>query len=286
MGGGYKAPDFRQLILNFTNPVAGYTVVGSSILSDVINELESSGQIQQILINPENIQEIEAEQSLAYNLGTQISKGKFNLELNFFRNQISNLIDTSPIARKTNGQNVFSYLNFNRVVTQGVELQTDYSVLQNLEFSAGYQYLDSRDVDAVEAIKNGEVFTRNPQTNGTVAMELSDYAGLPNRSRHSGNLKLFYTNSKQRWDASLRAIYRGPWGLGDANGNGVIERSTELASGYWLLNLALNKEVFKAITIELGSNNLMNTTNAFEPSLAGRIWYGGIRIRLEEFFNN
>ena len=35
--------------------------------------------------------------------------------------RLSNLIDTRIIARKTNGQNVFSYVNFDEIYTTGVE---------------------------------------------------------------------------------------------------------------------------------------------------------------------
>ncbi len=282
-GGGYKAPDFRQLLLNFTNPVAGYSVVGSSLVQERIAELQAQGQIEAILIDPGTIETIRAESSIAYNVGLHISPGnKLNGELNVFRNEISNLIDTAPIARKTNGQNVFSYFNFDRVVTQGIEVKGSYRLMQGLDFSAGYQYLDSRNLEDVDKIKNREVFNRDPATNRTVAVSLAEYGGLPYRSRHSGNAKLFYTNSLHQFDVALRAIYRGRWGLGDANGNGVIEAGNEFADGYVLLNLALNKNLFGWLTVEGGANNLLNITSQNEPLLPGRIWYGGLNINFSD----
>ncbi|WP_020532631.1 TonB-dependent receptor [Flexithrix dorotheae] len=282
-GGGYKSPDFRQLILNFTNPVAGYTVIGSTIVQDRMEELTEQGQIETVFIDPATIETIKAESSIAYNLGFDLTPGKKSkISFNFFRNEISNLIDTAPIARKTNGQNVFSYFNFDEVITQGVDVKGDYKLLPNLNFSLGYQYLDSKNIEDINKIKNGEIFKRDPATNRTQKVTLEDYGGLVNRSRHSGNAKLFYINNRYNFDMSLRTIYRGKWGVGDANGNGIIDSDNEYADGYILLNLAVNKQLFSWITIESGINNILDVTNSFEPSLPGRIWYGGINIKLSQ----
>ncbi|WP_277478635.1 TonB-dependent receptor [Catalinimonas alkaloidigena] len=59
-GGGYKAPDFRQLLLNFSNPTAGYTMIGSSIVEERMAELEAQRQIQTIYIDPITIEMIQA----------------------------------------------------------------------------------------------------------------------------------------------------------------------------------------------------------------------------------
>jgi len=278
-GGGYKAPDFRQLLLNFTNPVVGYTVVGAEVLDRRLEELTAEGQIDRILIDPSGFGTIEAETSLAYNFGLSLTPSrKWTAELNAFRNDISNLIETAPVARRTNGQNIFSYFNFDEVITQGVTVNLSYELSPALQLSGGYQYLDTRDQEAVERIQNGEVFRRDPATNRTTAVTMADYGGLPNRSRHSGNAKLFYLNNRWKLDAALRAIYRGRWGVGDFNGNGVIDADREFANGYLLLNLAVNKQLFDRCTLEFGGNNLLDTTNDFEPTLPGRIWYGGFRI--------
>src|SRR5699024_39687 len=44
-GSGFKAPDFRQLFLNFTNPTVGYSVFGSSTVRQRVEELQERGQI-------------------------------------------------------------------------------------------------------------------------------------------------------------------------------------------------------------------------------------------------
>ena len=279
VSGGYKAPDFRQLLLDFTNPVAGYTVLGANLVQERLAELQAQGQIATVLLDPTHFQTIKAESSLAYNLGlTYTPNPNWKWCLSGFRNQIRNLIDTAPIARKTNGQNVFSYFNFDEVVTQGLEVNGRYMASQGLEVSAGYQYLDSRNLADLERIAQGEVFRRNPETNRTELVTLADYGGLPNRSRHTGNAKLSYTSRRHHFNLALRSMYRGAWGLGDANGNGLIDAASEFAPGYWLVNLAGQKELWNWLTLEGGVNNLLHQTNPYEPSLAGRIWFAGLRI--------
>lgn len=281
-GGGYKAPDFRQLILNFTNPVAGYTVLGTNVVQERFSALEASGQIAQVFIDPATLETIQAETSLAWNAGIAITpSAALEVNINGFRNEISNLIDAAPIAQKTNGQNVFSYFNYDEVVTQGIEVDVNYSLTPGLRLAAGYQYLDARNLEDVERIKAGEVFTRNPETNRTSKVALADYGGLPGRSRHSGNARLFYSLPKHGINASARAIYRGRWGLGDNNGNGIVDTSQEYADGYWQVNLSAAKSIFNWLTVEAGVNNVLNTTNAFEPSLPGRIWFGGLQMNFK-----
>ncbi|MGD1894547.1 MAG: TonB-dependent receptor domain-containing protein [Cyclobacteriaceae bacterium] len=277
-GGGYKAPDFRQLLLNFTNPVAGYSVLGSRIVQEEFVKFQERGEIEQVLIDTATVEEIRAESSLAYNLGFRKKPSdKIQWQTNFFRNDIQDLIETAPIARKTNGQNIFSYFNFAEVLTQGVETQVDYEPYPGWAFSVGYQYLDTRDKEAYQRVEDGEIFRRD-ENNRTVAVTTSDYGGLFNRSRHSGNAKLFYTNSKYNFDVALRGIYRGRWGLGDFNGNTVLDGDNEYADGYWQVNLSARKHFGAWLTLEAGANNLTDQTTPNEPALAGRIFFAGLQL--------
>jgi outer membrane receptor for ferrienterochelin and colicins len=282
-GGGYKAPDFRQLLLAFTNPVAGYSVFGSRVVQEKFAEVEAQGQIERVFIDPATIEEIRAESSLAYNLGFDIKpKESIHWQVNLFYNDIQDLIETAPIARKVNGQNIFSYFNFSEVITQGVETQLDYEPFPAWSFSLGYQYLDSRDQQAYEQIQNGEIFGRDAN-NRTIALTAEDYGGLFNRSRHSGNAKVFYTNRRHDFDINLRGIYRGRWGFGDFNGNSVLDADNEYADGYWLFNLAGRKHFGDKLSLEAGVNNLFGQTTINEPALAGRLLFAGIQFN---FSNN
>jgi len=97
-----------------------------------------------------------------------------------------------------------------------------------------------------------------------------------NRSRHSGNVKLFY-ESENGWGANIRGTFRGQSGLFDSNGNEFVDDG-EYVSGYSVWNAAVSKELIGNITIQAGTDNLFNYTNINQPYLAGRLWYGQVTM--------
>ncbi|MBO9199175.1 MULTISPECIES: TonB-dependent receptor plug domain-containing protein [Niastella] len=278
-GGGYKAPDFRQMLLNFTNPVAGYSVFGTSVVGAGISRLQAEGQISSLYLDPATIQNIKAESSIAFNTSVLYTPAnRLTVQLNVFRNNISDLIDTRPIALKTNGQNVFSYFNYNKVFTQGIEFQSSYSLPFGLQVSAAYQYLDAKDATVWDNIKAGNVYYRDA-SNVDRKVKRQDYGGLYNRSKHSGNIKLLYDDTRFNYNVSLRGIYRGKFGYGgDVNSNAILDDPAEYADGYTVWNLSAQK-FFNKITVEAGVNNLFKATNTYDPLLAGRQWYVGAALR-------
>ncbi|WP_051203876.1 TonB-dependent receptor plug domain-containing protein [Hugenholtzia roseola] len=292
LGRGFKAPDFRQLYLNFNNAVAGYSVYGSEEIANYIQEM--GNQIADVFINFEQMGVLKAERSMAYNVGFQLDmlKDKIKIETNFFRNDIQDLIETQVVARTQNGQNIFSYLNKNSVLTQGVELNLSYKATPTLSFSAGYQYLQTADKDVLAQIRKGELFARDPETLQTRRLTRASYGGLFNRSKHLLNLKVFYQNPKNGLFANLRCLYRGRYGFADRNGNLVLDAANEYIAGYTTWQAALGKNFFrkKKANIEpkkqwgqlqIGGENLLNFTNqTYIPSLAGRLLY----IRTTFFF--
>lgn len=284
-GVGYKAPDFRQLFLNFTNSVAGYSVFGSQEVNQRLVELQKTNQILDILIDTSTFGELAPESSLSVNLGTVIKlKSGYLATANLFRNDIRNLIETQPVARKVNGQNVFSYQNLREVFTQGVELDVNkkYEFNKNtLNVSVGYQYLEAKDRSVLENIKAGNAFRRNPETLETERIQKSDYFGLMGRSRHSANVKFFYT-SPEGISASFRTIYRGKYGFGDLNGNNIADVQNEFVKGYLLVNTSLGYN-FKQWDFQAGIDNLTNFRNPqFIPTLPGRIFWTTIRYRISQ----
>ncbi len=282
IGYGFKAPDFRQLYFDFTNSAVGYTVLGYNVAPEKIRELEAQGQLTDILYDLTDLEEpLEAESSVGYNLGASYTKGKLKLNINYFRNDFQNLIDTRAIARKTNGQNVFSYTNFARIYTTGLELDTRYRINDQLEIAAGYQLLYAKDKDKKVALERGEVFARDPQTLQTVVLNNSDYFGLVNRSRHTANFKVFYEVPKWNFNANLRVNYRSKYGLFDGNGNDIIDTyDTTFVDGYALTNLALNKAFAQKYALQLGANNLLDYKDEENiPGLAGIQLYTKISIQ-------
>lgn len=281
VGYGFKAPDFRQLYFDFTNTTVGYTVLGYNVAIDKIEQLVAQGQILDIVIPANELgNPLEAESSIGYNLGIDFKKRKWNAELNLFRNDFKNLIDTRIIARKTNGQNVFSYVNFDEIYTTGFELNTGYKLNNNLSISAGYQLLYAFDKAKEERVNNGEVFARDPQTNQTVALDRSDYFGLVNRSRHNANLKVFYTLTKAKTTINARVLYRSAYAQFDTNGNGLIDTyDTSFIDGFATVNVAASKTFFKDFNIQVGANNLLDYTDINIPTLPGVQGYARINYQ-------
>ncbi|KEO72143.1 TonB-dependent receptor plug domain-containing protein [Anditalea andensis] len=278
VGAGFKAPDFRQLLLNFNNAGIGYYVFGSNLVNEGVERLQQLGLVQQILIDPSNFGALEAEKSIAINTGFRWQPvASIMVQGNFFRNDISNLIETAPVARLTSGQNAFSYFNIANVVTQGIELDLNFRITSDLRLAVGYMYLDAKDEDVLKKISNGEIFKRNDQ-NRTVRVTRSDYGGLFNRSRHSGNFKVNYHESVSQIDVSLRGIYRGPFGFGDRNGNLILDDPSEYAPGITQWNLNLQRSFTNGITVEVGGFNLTNSLNIHDPTNPGRSLYVGLRL--------
>ncbi len=274
VGRGFKAPDFRQLYLNFTNAVAGYSVLGTEELAAGLARLQAENQIAQILLDPTQFGNLKAESSLAYNAGFRLTPmDKIKGNINFFRNSIRDLIETQAVARKTNGQSVFSYRNIARVYTQGVETDWSYKIHKNLSVSAGYQLLFTADENVLDGIAKGEYYRRDPNTFVTSRVKRNEYGGLFNRSRHSGNVKLFYENPQNGFSGSIRGIYRGRYGVGDFNGNLILDDESEYVKGFFQWNVNAAK-TYKSFMLQVGVDNVFNFRNTtYMPGIAGRLWY-------------
>ncbi len=271
IGYGFKAPDFRQLYFDFTNSAVGYTVLGYNVAVDKLNELQAQGQILDIVVPLNDLNDpLEAESSIGYNLGATYKKDQWNAELNFFRNDFKNLIDTRIIARRTNGQHVFSYINFDEIYTTGFELNTGYKVTNNLNLSAGYQLLYAFDKANEKAVESGDVFVRDASTNQSVALKRSEYFGLVNRSRHNANFKIFYNLEKLEANVNLRLLYRSKYAQFDTNGNGLIDSyDNSFVNGFVTANIAATKTFFKDFDLQVGANNLLDYQDDNIPTLPG-----------------
>lgn len=295
-GGGFKAPDFRQLLLDFTNPTVGYSVMGTSVVIDGVERLIAAGETFRTdpQNNPDAIenaranaavsaQGLKAERSLSFNLGAdyQLTE-KILIQGNVFRNYISNLIDTWAVAQKDNGQFVYSYRNVEDIVTQGAELEATIQLNSKLSISTGYQYLDTYDQNVLDQIKAGTLAFRPVGEIVSRRVTRADYGGLFGRSRHSGNFKITYTYSPLDLTVYFRSIYRGRWGHADRDGNQVLVGDYEYADGYFQHNLSVQKTFGQHWILDLGANNLFDTTNEFEPTLAGAMWFVGLKFSIHK----
>lgn len=279
VGYGYKAPDLRQLYFDFTNSAVGYTVLGYNVAEEKLALLQSQGQI--LFTNGFTFSNpLKPESSVNFNFGGYYKKNKWSLDYNFFYNTIKNLIDTRAIAQKTNGQNVFSYFNIDKIFTYGLELNSTYKASSDLSISAGYQYLIAKDQTIVDKIERGEIFARDPITLSSFKLKSSDYFGLFNRSTHTANIKINYTIHYIKTSVNARVFYKSKYGIFDSNGNNILDKYDEFVKGYFLTNIALNKDFKYKISLQMGVNNLLDYTDKKNISnLPGRQFFTRIQYQ-------
>ncbi|SFF39096.1 outer membrane receptor for ferrienterochelin and colicins [Fontimonas thermophila] len=146
-GHGYRAPDFKQLLLRFDNPAIGYRVDGNPAL--------------------------EPERSVAYNLGlTWFARRDASLALSAHHSAVEDLIE---IVQVQNGPPiVYSYRNVASARLYGADLQLQLQLRpwSPLELRLGYGWLHSED----EA--SGRPLSGRPEhrANAALRFEQPDYA--------------------------------------------------------------------------------------------------------------
>jgi outer membrane receptor for ferrienterochelin and colicins len=282
VGRGFKAPDFRQLYLNFTNTAAGsYSVFGAIEATNQVNQLNSLGLIQSIEADFSKLGNLLPETSTGINFGGKyLPNQKINISYNLFRNDIENMIDTRIVAYHKSGAQIFSYLNINKAFTQGFDVNIDFQILKHFKLSTGYQHLETGDKNQIEQIEKGFVFTKDANSVAR-RMTKSEYIGLPNRSAHMGNLKLLY--QKKSFFINARAIYRSKWAVNDKDGNGLFNTNDEFANGFVQFNLSIGNEFKNGLSIQMGCDNISNYTDANNlPNLPGRIFYATLKYQLKQ----
>jgi outer membrane receptor for ferrienterochelin and colicins len=281
VGSGYKAPAFRQLYLDFTNPRAGYSVFGAEDVQGNLAALDEQGQVDAYLIAPSTLGEpIEAERSVAVNVGVGFDLiPDVSMRVNGFHNEVRDLIDTQPVARKTNGQQVFSYFNRGRVFTRGVEAELTWQAIDPLQLALSYTYLQAKDRDVLDDLNAGRIYRRT-DAGRDVQVTSGAYGGLPGRSRHRATARLNYRYAPLGITVDARARYRGRYGFIDQNGNGIIDIDSEYAPGYAVVDLTLTKTLFDNHALQVGADNLTNhVAPQYVPFLSGRTWFVGLRAQ-------
>ena len=281
IGKGFKTPDYRQLYFNFSNSISGYSVIGFNAAKEIISNLQSLGQISNLIISQDEFEgKLKPETSISFNLGFNIKTNKSTVfDINFFRNQISNLIDYKIIASKVNGQSIFSYYNLNKVYTQGIEFNSTSTVFNDIEISIGYQFLEAKDNDSKNQIKNGEVFARRTPSSPTFQIKPKDYFGLYNRSKHNFNLKISYA-FKDYFDIYFKSKYRSKYGLSDSNGNNLLDDFDDFVESNLISDISISKN-YKNYILTFGVENLFDYTDRENiPNYPGRIIYSKLNITL------
>lgn len=288
VGRGYKTPDFRQLYLVFTNPAEGYSVFGVNEVGYKLAELQEQGQIGSMNVDLSKLSgKLDAERSWSYNAGfAGEAVGKYQWELNLFRNNISNLIEVYTVALTTSAKQIFSYRNLASVRTQGVELSGKYWLATIGTVSAGYQFMLAEDLNQLQRIKNGQVFRRVGLYDDQ-QVSVADYKGLANRSRHMANVAFSSSQKKIGLEETVRLNYRGTYGFTDINGNNIIDAENELVKGYATINVAVSKFFFnEKLRVQTTVDNLLNYKDIDHiPGMPGRLFNIILSYKIDKKFN-
>lgn len=282
IGQGFKAPDFRQLYLDFTNAAAGaYSVFGTVQAQKVIGQLNTLGQIGTLYNNYYLLKSLQPEFSTGLHFSWEFEPNtKSFLSIQFFKNDIRNLIEVQQVGAYITGSQIYSYLNIGRAFTSGAELEMRQQISNKVSLSAAYQYLKTGDKDQIAQIKSGTVYTRD--NNGiSKRLDINEYSGLPNNSKHKIQLKLNYNNTNGIF-GNFRALYRSKWAINNTNGNEVFDEGDSFAKGYVAFNTGVGKDFVKGLGIQFGCDNILNYTDALNlPNLLGRTFYTTIKFQIK-----
>ena len=273
-GGGFKAPDFRHMYLNFSNAQIGYSLIGAAALPDELIHLQQNG----LLTAGANIapflqkNALKPEYGMGWHLRVRYAHKQGSFAIGIFNNRINQLIDlyTLPFSR-SNGLPIYSYRNAGNIFSRGAEVEAQLRFSDNFSMNLGYQYLLAKDIGVLELIDAQKLFRRDPETFTTTLLTRAQYVGLPNRSRHMAQFKLLYEDAAAGRFAYIRFIYRSAFGWADINGNNVIDDQREMAEGFLLVNLSANQQINRWLSLQGNIENVLNYTNpTYAPHLPGR----------------
>lgn len=279
-GRGFKAPDFRQLYMTFTNPTVGYSVLGTEEIAEEIAAMQAKGEIAELFPGAAERSEkaLKPERSWSYNAGAAVSPvNGVKVNLNIFYNDLNDLIQSVAIGNKTNGQQLFSYINVSRSFTTGAEADMSWNITKNLELRGGYQYLIAKDRDIIDSIKSGKYTLTAPDGNKRTAVK-ADYVGLSGRSRHQANIKLLY--AIRPWGIRLLARYNymGSSVYALTSGNQFNTSYEKNTPAYGTLSCSIEKTFLQQqLAVQLSAENVTDYKNVLTPGQPGRQFFAGLR---------
>lgn len=117
---GFRAPGFKEIRYTFTNPAAGYTLIGNTALRPERSVSTSVG-------------------------GAWAVSSRLGLDVEAYRNDVRDLIDWRYQGDNAAGFQQYANVNVAEARTQGVEFNARL-VVAGAEWTAGYDFLRARDL--------------------------------------------------------------------------------------------------------------------------------------------
>lgn len=228
IGSGYRTPTLKELYYLFDHSQIGYIVQGNT--------------------------DLKPESSLSYQLGAEwMFSRQGSFEVSLFYNDINDLIETALDSSQTgpNNASVYTYLNYNKAITQGAEVVFRQHFAKYFQADISYVYLDAED----------------QETNKK----------LTNRSEHEAKLGLDWFVTK---DTTLTAK------LNYQSEHYIDEQNTKTSPGYSSVDFKFNQQINREWLWYLGVDNVTGEQRDFKGQdfrpEEGRYVYLGLRWVLEK----
>ena len=189
--------------------------------------------------------ELKPEESIGYQLGAEYRfSEKLSGGLSFFKNEIDDMI-----SYRTTGMGMSKHMyweNIDEAVTQGIELNLDSQLMDNLTGKLGYTFLDTE--------------------NKTTKKELTK------RPKHKLTLDLGYKIPQIDFSMNLECEYIGKR-YDDAD-------NTDRLGGYTMFNLALTKDIGKYAQVFARVDNVFGKKDVFdEYDIDGTEFLSGLKLK-------
>jgi outer membrane receptor for ferrienterochelin and colicins len=188
-GRGFRAPDFKELYLQFINDAAGYAVYGNH--------------------------DLRPEHSTNLTGGVEWTGTRLYGRAQVFWNDLRDFIETRPVADDGSGLLRFQYANVARARTHGAELEAGL-VLPSVRLEAGYAWLGSEDAATGRPLlgrprHSGRLVITGAPAHAMHATVSGIYTGATPMERDEAGAITSERDAFLRIDARLAR--RLPWGL-------------------------------------------------------------------------
>jgi outer membrane receptor for ferrienterochelin and colicins len=217
-GRGFRAPDFKELYLQFINDAAGYAVYGN--------------------------QDLRPEHSTNLTGGVEWTGARLYGRAQLFWNDLSDFIETRPLADDGSGLLLFQYANVSEARTHGAEVEAGL-VLPSVRLEAGLAWLGTEDG------ATGRPLLGRPEYSGRLVTTVAPTRAL---------------------NATVSGIYTGATPM-ERDQTGAI---TSERDAFLRIDARLAQRLPWGLELSLGADNIFDRQPDAWADAVGREWYLGL----------